>query len=60
MADALNSSLNGDIAASLDKIAKLVAHVEGDDHAISSKVFPEIVVQMILLVGELGSKPDKE
>lgn len=54
--DAINLAKDGDHAASLKRISDLVAHVEGDDHAINVSSFPELVVDLILLTGEMSNR----
>lgn len=54
--DAINLAKDGNHAASLKRISDLVAHVEGDDHAINVSSFPELVVDLILLTGEIGNR----
>lgn len=54
--DAINLAKNGDHAASLKRISDLVSHVEGDDHAINVNSFPELIVDLILLTGEMSNR----
>jgi len=56
VADALDSARSGDHAESLKRIASLVAHVEGDGHAINIDSFPNLVVDLILLTGEISQR----
>lgn len=56
IAQAISAAQNGDQASALDAVLKMVTHVEGDDNAIDSDAFPNIVTDLILIIGELGTK----
>jgi hypothetical protein len=50
---AITSAQQGNESDALKHIASMVNHTEGDKHAIDSKEFPNIVVTLMLLVGDL-------
>jgi len=51
--NAINTAKLGKKNDALTCIASMVNHVEGDDHAIDSDIFPKIVVSLMLLVGDI-------
>jgi|APCry1669189440_1035222.scaffolds.fasta_scaffold06639_3 hypothetical protein len=57
--DSITAAQNGQEAEALKHIASMVNHVEGDEHAIDGKVFPSIVVTLMLLVGDILQHNEK-
>lgn len=53
VAKIVSTALDGDKSSALDLLSEMVAHVEGDKHAINGDVFPLIVTDLILVIGEL-------
>jgi len=50
---AIESAKNGSESDALKHISRMVNYVEGDNHAVSARSFPHIVVNLMLLVGDL-------
>ena len=57
--ESLNDAKNGKQLHALKKVSSLVNHIEGDKEAIDENIFPHIVIDIILLIGELAHKADK-
>lgn len=50
---AISAAKSGKESDALKYIASMVNHTEGDEHAINGDVFPNIVVSLMLLVGDI-------
>jgi hypothetical protein len=51
--DAINAAQSGKETDALKHISSMVNHVEGDKHAFDSEIFPNLIVSLMLLVGDI-------
>ena len=52
--DVLTVALDDGIDSGMTEIVKLVSMIEGDETAINQEIFPQIIVELILLCGEIA------
>ncbi len=52
--ETLTITLDEGLDAGMKEIVKLVSMIEGDQNAIDQTIFPQIVVELILLCGEIS------
>ena len=51
--DAINAAQSDKETDALKHISSMVNHVEGDKHAFDSEIFPNLIVSLMLLVGDI-------
>lgn len=53
--EAINLAIDSGVEDSMTEVVKLVSTIEGDENAIDQAIFPQIVIELILICGEISN-----